>query len=65
MENRIDIDTVGDMGETALHVALYQNNEILINALLNANARIDIESEFGKTAMYIALDRGINLSKDT
>ena len=65
IENGIDINAVGDMGETALHVALHQNNEIVIKALLNANAKTDIVSEFDKTAMDIAKEKGINLSKDT
>ena len=61
IENGIDINAVGDMGETPIHVALRQNNIDVIKALLNADARTDIMSEFGKTAMDLAKDKGINI----
>ena len=65
IDNGIDIDAVGEMGETALHAALHQNNKAVIKALLNANARTDIVSEFGKTAADLAREKEIDLKKDT
>jgi uncharacterized protein len=64
IENGIDINAIGDMGETALHVALHQNNEVVMRALMNANAKTDIVSEFGKTAVDMAKDKGIHLYKN-
>jgi len=63
IENGIDINAVGDMGETPLHAALHQKNMAVIKALLNANARTDIRSEFGKTAKDLAKEKGISLEK--
>ena len=63
IENGVDINAVGDMGETPLHAALHQNNIPVIKALLNANARTDIVSEFGKTAMDLAKEKGLALEK--
>ena len=65
IENGIDINAIGDMRETALHVALHQNNKRVIKALLNVNAQTNIVSEFGKTAIDLAKEKGINLNKDT
>ena len=63
IENGVDINAVGDMGETPLHAALHQNNIPVIKALLNADARTDIVSEFGKTAMDLAKEKGLTLEK--
>ena len=63
IENGIDINAVGDMGETPLHAALHQKNMAVIKALLNANARTDISSEFGKTAKDLTKEKGISLEK--
>ena len=65
IENGIDINAVGDMGETPLHAAIHQHNTAVIKALLNANARTDIVSEFGKTAIDLAQEEGIKLDKIT
>ena len=61
IENGIDINAVGDMGETPLHAAIRQNNMAIIKALLKANARIDIKSEFGKTSLDLAKEKDINI----
>jgi uncharacterized protein len=65
IENGIDINAIGDMGETPLHTAIHKNNMAVIKALLNANTRTDIVSEFGKTALDLAMEKGINLQKNT
>ena len=63
IENGIDINAIGDMGETPLHAAIHKNNMAVIKALLNANTRTNIVSEFGKTALDLAMEKGINLQK--
>jgi ankyrin repeat protein len=61
IENGADINAIGDMGETPLHAALHQRNHLVINALLKANARTDIVSEFGKSAVDLAKEIGVRL----
>ncbi|MCF8130830.1 MAG: ankyrin repeat domain-containing protein [Deltaproteobacteria bacterium] len=63
IENGADINAIGDMGETPLHAALHRKNMAVIKALLNAHARTDISSEFGKTARDMALEKGIILER--
>jgi ankyrin repeat protein len=63
IEHGIDINAVGDRGETPLHAAIHQNNTAVIRALLKADARTDIVSEFGKTAMGLAQEKGIKIDK--
>lgn len=53
------------MGETTLHVALHQTNKRVVKALLRANAKTNIVSEFGKTALDLAKEIGIDLYKNT
>ncbi len=61
IENGIDIDAAGDMGETALHAALHKKNRAVLQALVDAGARTDIVSEFGKTATDLAEEQGMRL----
>ena len=63
IESGIDINAVGDMGETPLHAAIHKKNMAVIKALLNANTRTNIVSEFGKTALDLAMEKGIDLQK--
>ena len=63
--NGTDIDAIGDMGETPLHVAISKNEKRVINALLGAGARMDIVSEFGQTQAEKAGQYGISLREDT
>lgn len=41
-----DVNAVGDMGETPLHVAVRVGNVVMAGALLRAGARDDISSRF-------------------
>ncbi|MBN2858140.1 MAG: ankyrin repeat domain-containing protein [Candidatus Delongbacteria bacterium] len=59
IENGIDINAVGENGETPLHAAFHQNNRTVIEALLKANARTDIVSEYGQTAKDLAKAKGV------
>ena len=63
IENEINIDAIGDMGETPLHAALHQKNITVIKALLHANTRTDIKPDFGKTAKDLAQENGISLEE--
>ena len=58
LEASADVDALGDMDETALHIALRQKNEALVRLLLDAGARTTIRSEFGETAQDIAHEVG-------
>jgi ankyrin repeat protein len=49
------------MGNTALYVAIRQKNNEVVKALIKVNARTDIVFEFGKTAIDLAEENGINL----
>ena len=44
----VDVDLVGDMGCTALHVATMHENQEIIDLLLENGASTTIRSEFGK-----------------
>jgi len=65
IENDANIDAVGDMGETPLHVAISKNERRVIDALLEAGARTDIVSEFGQTQVEKARQYGVSLREDT
>jgi ankyrin repeat protein len=41
-----DVNAIGDMGETPLHVAVRSGNVAMVEVLLRAGARDDIRSEF-------------------
>lgn len=45
-----DVNAIGDMGETPLHVALRMEDEAMVQVLLNAGARRNIVSDFGQRA---------------
>jgi ankyrin repeat protein len=45
-----DVDAVGDMDQTPLHVSVTQCDETMVGLLLKAGARHDLKSEFGLTA---------------
>ena len=64
IKSGIDINAIGDMGETPLHAAVHQKNMAVIKALLHADARTDIRSEFGKTARDLANEKGVRLQED-
>jgi len=58
-----DVNAVGDMGYTPLHVAVSQQSVALVKALLAAGARSDVKSEIGGTAREDALKRGGELAE--
>ena len=61
INNGADVNAAGDMGETPLHAALHQRNHRVVAALIKASARTDIVSEFGKSALDLAKEKGIRL----
>jgi ankyrin repeat protein len=65
IENGANIDAIGDMGETPLHVAISKNEKRVIDALLEAGARTDIVSEFGQTQAEKARQYSVSLREDT
>ncbi len=58
IELGLDVDLLGDMGETPLHVACACDNLDAVKVLIQYGARLDTLSEFNRTPMDIALDRG-------
>jgi len=63
IEKGADVNAVGDMGETPLHIALRKENLAIVRALLAAGARTDIVSEFGVSALDLATEKGIDVSR--
>ena len=61
IENGADVNAVGDMGETPLHVAVRKQNIQVIRALLAAGAKTYIVSEFNQTALDLAAARSIKI----
>jgi ankyrin repeat protein len=59
----VDINAIGDMGETPLHVAIHQEDLNLIGLLLRNGARTDIRSEFGETAIEAAKNKSKEIWK--
>ena len=57
----IDGNKIGDMSETPLHIAVRKGNSPVAKALLNAGAKTDIISEFGKSAKDLAEESSINM----
>ena len=58
IEAGADVNAIGDMNETGLHIALAQKNEEMVEALLQAGANPDFRSEFGETAREKAEEMG-------
>ena len=58
IEAGADINAIGDMSETPLHIAVRAENEALIVLLLGAGAKSTIRSEFKVTAQEMALAIG-------
>jgi ankyrin repeat protein len=63
VEAGANVNAVGDMGETPLHVAIGQENISVIEALLRAGARTDIRSEFNETAAERAAKKEGEIAK--
>ncbi len=57
----IDVKYKGDMGETALHIAIRKHHTLIIDALIRAGASTDIVSEFKVSAKQLAEHEGISL----
>ncbi len=54
IEAGANVNSIGDLGFTALHHAVMKENKEMITLLLKAGARQDIACEFGETAVDIA-----------
>ena len=53
--NRVNLNTQDEYGNTALHIAAINSNENVFKALIEAGAKIDIKNNQGKRAIDIAL----------
>lgn len=53
-----DVNALGEMDETALHIAVKHGNERMARCLIGAGARADIVDEFGDTAAVLAREKG-------
>lgn len=58
IEAGADVNAVGDMSETPLHVAVSQENIKVVEALLKSGANPTAKSEFGKSPKEIAVELG-------
>jgi ankyrin repeat protein len=57
-----DVNAKGEMDETPLHIAVHHGNAAMVQAMLRAGARMDIQSEFGDTARDRATQQGGEMS---
>ncbi len=62
IESGADVNAIGDMGETQLHIAPRKEN-LIVRALLGAGAKINIVSEFGVSVLDLANEKGIDVSR--
>jgi ankyrin repeat protein len=53
-----DVNAVGDMDQTPLHVAIAQRDMDFVRLLLESGARTTTRSEFGKTELDEAAEKG-------
>jgi ankyrin repeat protein len=58
LEAGADVDAVGEMGQTPLLVAIALDSEDMVKLLLEADAHVMIRSEFDKTALDEACEKG-------
>ena len=56
-----NVNAIGDMGETPLHVAISRNEPEIIKALLSAGARLALVSELGQTPVEKAALEGVDV----
>jgi len=63
IEAGANINAIGDMSETPLHVALSHENLEIIEALLKAGANTLLRSEFNLTALETAKEKGGEIAK--
>lgn len=54
---KANIDAQNEKGETALHVATWNNDGELVQVLLDSRASIDMKDDRGQTALYLATAR--------
>ncbi len=57
-ETSVDVNARGPDGSTALHWAVYFDDDVLVERLLAAGATIDVSNEFGSTPMAEAATSG-------
>lgn len=60
-----NINAIGEMGETPLHIAIRKGSVEIVEALLKASALTSIRSEFGQTAVELAVEKGIDMFSAT
>ena len=58
-EAGVDVNAVNARGQTALHGAVYRAGNTIIEFLLKAGARTDVQDELGRTALKLA-ETGFN-----
>ena len=62
IESGANVNAIGDMGETPLHIAIRKDNRAIVRALIEAGAETNGVSEFGATASALAADKDIDIS---
>lgn len=58
IEAGADVNAVGDLGYTPLHVTAFRNDTEMIQVLLDAGANPRLKCEVGKTPLETAIDHG-------
>lgn len=58
IEVGVDVNAVGNLGYTPLHVSAFRNDGEMIRALIDAGADPKITCEVGKTPLDTAIDHG-------
>ena len=51
------MDMLNDYGETALHLAAWNGNQVVVQLLLDSGADLQIRDKWGCTPLLIASDR--------
>jgi hypothetical protein len=63
-ELKVDVNAINDLGETALHGAVYRGADSVVQYLVEKGAKLDAKDVEGKTPLDIAVDgahRPINI----
>ncbi|SEP61222.1 ankyrin repeat and protein kinase domain-containing protein 1 [Loktanella sp. DSM 29012] len=63
IEAGADVNAVGDMSETPLHVAVSRGNTVVVEALLKSGANPAAKSEFGKSPKEMAFELGGDMQR--
>ena len=60
LDNGSDVNKEDEEGRTALHHAVSQSNDMMVNALLENGADINKQNKEGQTALFQAVKAGID-----